>query len=329
MWTVSIEHRKQGMKRYSLYLRLFVAIMMCMSVATELAFSAEDGLKDEVLEHMEFDTEAEYSIRLVTGDVITGPITEVGTDSIGAFVRIKALFGRARLYASEIAWIGLRAHSYRARNRGFIIPTAEGIGSDHYIALVEGVMPTFGIGIGDVLSVTGGRTVVPGIGAENQFSTVNIKASVYNDANGLVEGGKQFYAFGVNGAWINDVNFMGHLYGVATFTGKRARVSTMIHAKLFGKDVYNVSGGSLFSPFAFPFPNGSIGLAMMLDVRFPTMHDLHFLGEIWNADIARPSQSALFIGLRHGNTSVTFDFGLTLLPGPNIAPAFSFAWMPW
>jgi len=289
----------------------------------------DQSISDDELSDMEFDTEYEYYVRLINGDIVSGPVTETSSDTAGAFIRIKTPFGRARIYASEIAWISLKEDAYRSRNRGLILPTAEGIKGDHYLALVEGVMPTIGIGIGDIVSVTGGRTVVPGIGWQNQFSTVNIKATMYEGSNGLIEGGKQIYAFGINGSWINDVNFMGHIYGVATFTGKRTRVSTMIHAKVAGKDSYVVESGALFSPFTFPYANGTIGVAFMLDVRFPAMHDLHFLGELWNADLTRPSQSVLFLGLRQCNTAVTFDFGLAIIPGPAVVPALAIAWTPF
>ncbi len=287
------------------------------------------GMSDAELEAIEFDNELPYYVRLVNGDLLSGVITEADADTSGAFIRIKAPIGRAKIYAREIAWIGLLEKSYRARNRGYILPTAQPIGNDHYLALVEGVMPWLGVGIADIVSITGGRTIVPGIGWENQFSAVNVKFSLYEAGNGLVEGGKQFYALGMNGTWINDVNFIGHVYAVATFTGKRTSVSTMMHAKIAGKDLYTVSGGTLFDPFVFPYPNGSIGIALMMDVRFPELHDLHFLGELWNADLTRPAQSALFLGLRQGNTSLTFDFGLTLVPGPAVVPTLAVAWHPF
>lgn len=328
MWPTRLLHGRGGcVSLISVILRAVVLLVVFAS--TPMVLFAQFGMTDEQLEQMEFDTEAPYYVRLVNGDVVSGPITEVDVDSSGAFVRIKAPFGRAKVYAHEIAWIGLLEKSYRARNRGLVLPTAQAIENDHFLAIVEGVMPMIGVGIGDILSVTAGRTVVPGIGWQNQFSTVNIKGTVYDGPNGLVEGGKQVYAFGVNGSWINDVNFMGHVYAVATFTGKRTNVSTLIHAKVAGEDSYVVEGGSLFDPFTFPYPNGAVGMAIMMDVRFPELHDLRFLGELWNADLTRPSQSALYLGLRQGNTSLTFDFGLTLVPGPAVVPAFAVAWHPF
>lgn len=308
---------------------IILIVVLCAIAIPQRAAAQEIGIGDRVLDAMEYDTDAEYYVRLVNGDVVTGQILEISSDSTGTFLRLAASFGRARLYAREISWIGPREASYRARSRGILLPTAQPIGNDHYLALVEAVMPTIGVGIGSVLSITAGRTVVPGIGWSNQFSTVNIKGTLYEGPNGLVEQGKQVYALGVNGAWINDVNFIGHVYGVATYTGKRTSVSTLVHAKVSGKDDYTVSGGNLFSPFRFPYANGTIGLAFMMDVRFPELHDLHFIGELWNADILRPSNSALFLGVRQGNTALTFDFGVAVLPGPNVAPALVVQWTPF
>lgn len=308
---------------------VMLIVLLYAVVMPERVAAQDVGIGDRVLDEMEYDTDAEYYVRLVNGDVVTGQILEISSDSTGTFLRLAASFGRARLYAREISWIGLRETSYRARSRGILLPTAQPIGNDHYLALVEGVMPTIGVGIGSILSITAGRTVVPGIGWSNQFSTVNIKGTLYEGPNGLVEQGKQVYALGVNGAWINDVNFIGHVYGVATYTGKRTSVSTLVHAKVSGKDDYTVSGGTLFSPFRFPYANGTIGLAFMMDVRFPEFHDLHFIGELWNADILRPSNSALFVGVRQGNTALTFDFGVAVLPGPNVAPALVVQWTPF
>ena len=326
MWTASVFDGAGGMMRI---LAGLLVVLGCVMITPNNVAAQELGIGDHTLDVFEFDTDAEYYVRLVNGDVVTGQIVEISSDSLGSFLRIATSFGRARLYAREISWMGLREESYRARHRGILLPTAQPIGKDHYLALVEGVMPSIGIGIGSILSITAGRTVVPGIGWSNQFSTVNIKGTIHEGPNGLVEQGKQVYALGVNGAWINDVNFIGHLYGVATFTGKRTSVSTLVHAKISGKDDYTVSGGTLFSPFRFPYANGTIGVAFMMDVRFPEMHDLHFIGELWNADLTRPSNSALFVGMRQGNTTLTFDFGLAVLPGPNVAPALVVQWTPF
>ncbi len=304
-------------------------ITKCISaIACFLLATTAWAIDDEVLENLEIDPEVEYYIRLTNGDVVTGLLSTVSTDGKGARVQMQTSVASITIYASDIAWIGTRAQSNRARNRGFVIPTAEPIGRDWYIGLTEAVLPTVGFGFYDIGSVTLGRSFIPGLSMRDQFSLINLKATVYEDENGLVEGGRQFFAVGINGAWLNDVNFVGHLYGVATFTGVRSRVSTVIFSKAMGKDDYTVSAGTLASPFRFPYANGTFGIGLMIDVRFPEFHDLHAMAELWGVNIQRPSQSVFVLGLRKINTSTTMDFGLGLLPGGNLAPVINFAFTP-
>ena len=300
---------------------LMLVIVSCITV-----LSADDKFP---LENFDPDPELIYYVRTINGDVLSGLTTQVKEDGKGNYIELTTINGRIRIYEENIAWIGLYIDSYRADSRGLLIPNAEPIGNDSYIGITEAVMPTVGIGYTPYLNVVAGRTIIPGIGAENQFSLVNIKSTLYEAENGLVEGGKQFYAVGFNASWVGDVNFIGHVYGAATFTGKRTRVTTLVHWKAVGKDVYTVSTGSLASPFQFPYINGTLGVGLMMDIRFPELHDVHLLGELWGADISRPSQSGLFVGLRQTNNQLTYDFGLGLLPRGVLVPIVNFAWTPW
>lgn len=281
------------------------------------------------LENFDPDPELVYYVRMSNGDVLSGLSTQVKEDGKGNYIELTTINGRIKIYEENIAWIGLYIDSYRADSRGLLIPNAEPIGNDSYVGVTEAVMPTVGIGYTPYLNVVAGRTIIPGIGAENQFSIVNIKSTLYEAENGLVEGGKQFYAVGFNASWLNDVNFIGHLYGVATFTGKRTRVSTLVHWKAAGKEVYTVSSGALANSFQFPYINGTLGVGLMMDVRFPELHDVHILAELWGADLTRPSQSGLFLGLRQTNNQLTYDFGFGLLPRGVLVPIVNFAWTPW
>ena len=308
--------------RSILLLFVMCAALMC---CTHVAYA----IPDSVLLDMEFEDDVTYYILLENGDILSGPITEVEQDKEGVFVRIGAVIGRAKVYAKEISWISSSDDSYRHRHRGFIMPTAQPIRGDHYLGLIEGVMPYLGIGISDWLSLSGGRTIIPGLNWSEQISNVDVKFTVHESENGLVAEGHQYYAFGVNGGWLNDVNFFGHVYGVATFTGKRTQVSTMLFAKVAGKDVYTITASNFFAPVTFNFENGTIGLAIGLDTRFPDMRELHFVSELWNSDITRPSNTAWYLGLRLANTSVAMDFGFTITPGPAVAPTVCFAWTPF
>ena len=286
------------------------------------------AIDDADLQDMEIDTEVEYYVRLTNGDVVTGFLSDVSADKQGARIQMKMAVATITIYAKDIAWIGTREQAYRSRNRGFVIPTAEPIGNDFYIGVISGAIPTVGFGLFDVGSIVLARSFIPGLSMREQFSLVNLKATVYQAENGLIEGGRQFYAIGINGSWINDVNFIGHLYGVGTFTGTRSRVSTVLFSKSFGRDDYTVNLGSLGSSFRFPYASGTFGVGLMIDVRFPEFNDLHAMAELWGVDIARPAQSVFVLGLRKVNTSTTMDFGLGLFPGGIVAPVINFAYTP-
>lgn len=306
-------------------LKSFLVLLLVVLSGTA-AVCADDKYP---LENFNPDPELVYYVRMSNGDVLSGLSTQVKEDGKGNYIELTTINGRIKIYEENIAWIGLYIDSYRADSRGLLIPNAEPIGNDSYVGVTEAVMPTVGIGYTPYLNVVAGRTIIPGIGAENQFSIVNIKSTLYEAENGLVEGGKQFYAVGFNASWLNDVNFIGHLYGVATFTGKRTRVSTLVHWKAAGKEVYTVSSGTLANSFQFPYINGTLGVGLMMDVRFPELHDVHVLAELWGADLTRPSQSGLFLGLRQTNNQLTYDFGFGLLPRGVLVPIVNFAWTPW
>lgn len=304
-------------------------ITKCMYiVAGFLIATSAWAIDDAELEAMEIEPGVEYYIRLTSGDVLTGLLAEIAIDEKGARAQIVTSVANITVYASDIAWIGTREQAHRSRNRGFIVPTAEAIGRDFYIGVIEAAIPTIGFGLFDVGSVVLARSFIPGLTMRDQLSLVNLKATVYEGENGLVESGRQFYAVGINGTWLGDVNFIGHLYGVGTFTGTRSRVSSVVFAKAFGRDDYTVNLGTLGSAFRFPYANGTFGIGLMIDVRFPEFHDLHAMAELWGVDLARPAQSVFVLGLRKVSTSTTMDFGLGLFPGGALAPVFNFAYTP-
>lgn len=311
------------MSPLSSYVTKIITVLFCLLITTSAW-----AIDDEVLENLEIDPEVEYYIRLTNGDVVTGLLSTVSTDGKGARVQMQTSVANITIYASDIAWIGTREQSNRARNRGFVVPTAEPIGRDLYVGVISAAIPTVGFGLFDFGSVVLARSFIPGLSMREQFSLVNLKATVHEAENGLVEGGRQYYAVGINGAWINDVNFIGHLYGVATFTGTRSRVSTAMFSKSFGRDDYTVNLGSLGSSFRFPYASGTFGVGLMIDVRFPEYNDLHAMAELWGVDIARPAQSVFVLGVRKINTATTMDFGLGLFPGGVLAPVINFAFTP-
>jgi len=318
--------------------RTIILIALVFAFGCTYGVSAQDTSQDtsmttsqihDVLERIDMDDDVIYYIRLTSGDILTGPIREISSDSSGTSLRIYSQIGKARVYIREIKYVGTYTAAYRQKHRTYIMPTAAPIGKDHFIGVWELAFLYAGAGISDFLSITAGRSVIPSVPGDQQVNVVNIKATLHQAPNGLLEEGMQYYAAGVNGTWLNDVNFLGHLYAVATFTGRRTSVSTMLFAKIVGKDDYIVSAGTLFNQFRFPYANGAIGVGLSLDSRMEHFHDMHFLAEVWTADITRPAGTALFVGVRINNTSFSSDFGITVANGPLILPTVSVAWTPF
>jgi len=311
------------MSPFTTFITKCAIVLFCLLTATT-AWSIDDA----ELVAIEIEPGVEYYVRLKSGDVMTGLILDIAIDEKGARVQIATAVADVSMYASDIAWIGTREQAHRSRNRGFVVPTAEPIGRDFYFGVISAAIPTVGFGLFDFGSIVLARSFIPGLSMREQLSLVNLKATVYEAENGLVESGRQFYAVGINGTWLNVVNFIGHLYGVGTFTGTRSRVSSVVFAKAFGRDDYTVNLGTLGSSFRFPYSSGTFGVGLMIDVRFPEFHDLHAMAELWGVDISRPAQSVFVLGVRSVNTSTTFDFGLGLFPGGALAPVINFAYTP-
>lgn len=283
----------------------------------------------DVVDDIDIAEEVVYFVRLHNGDLLSGPVREIANDAEGTFIRLGTEIGRAKVYLHQIAWIGTQERSYRQHHRLYIMPTAEPIGKDHFLGLWELLFLYGGVGIGDVVSITAGRTAVPGIPFDQQVSAVTAKATVYAGDNGIVEGGKQYYAVGVAAGWLNDANFLANIFAVATFTGKRSSVTTMMFAKVAGPDVYTFHAGRIIDPFNLTYASGKIGVGLGLDSRIEDRHDIHVVGELWNADITRPSNTALYLGLRLANTAFSMDFGMTVLTAPAVVPTVAFAWTPF
>ena len=304
---------------------------------TYLTHDAYEQWEDEI----RAEPDREYLFRMVNGDIITGRVLDLvsvaetanaqednADDILGFTVTVDAITGPLKLESVDIAYFGPRYDTYRHRHRGYIIPTAQPIGDDAFIGLWEIGFLYAGGGIGP-LSITAGRSFVPGIPARDQLSLINVKATVAEVDNGLVESGKQFYAVGINGAWLNDKNFIGHAFANATFTGERSQTTTTFFAKVAGPELLQVNLGTFVSSFNLPLANGAFGLAISIDTRFPEFHDLHAVMELANADITRPANTLLYLGVRTALSSVGMDFGIALAPGPLVVPAVAFAWTPF
>ncbi len=273
------------------------------------------------------DNETAYQVRLTNGDILTGVVAdEINDDKKGHGIKLRTTIGATVIYESEVAEILEAEESYRHGHRAWILPTAEPIGSNHFIGLWELGFVYGGFGISDIGSVTLGRSFVPGIRSDEQISVINAKATVYRMNWETMEGGMDV-AVGGNLGFINSGNRLEHIYGLATFRGAKSRITGGIFYKAGSSDAYRLRfNNEAINMF---YSDGSFGIALGLDTRLSARHDMHVIGELWNSDVTKPTNTGVMLGIRLANTSVSADFGLAFFTQPFVAPFVSFAWTPF
>ena len=235
----------------------------------------------------------EYVIRLKNGDIFSGFIVElVNDEEEGEGIKFKTALGKTTIYFFQIAEINLKEEFYKHTHRVFLLPTAEPISNNHFIGNFELLLFYGGFGISDIVSVTAGTTVVPTLNRDEQFSTLNLKFTVYNERFEDMEG-KASIALGGNLAFINHNNNFQHLYAVASFTGPKSIITGGFFYKLGTQNNYELKFGREF--LNANYFNGSFGVGLGLDTKFASSNDLHFIGELWNSDLAAPTNTAVLL----------------------------------
>ncbi|GAB1429330.1 hypothetical protein MASR2M18_01610 [Ignavibacteria bacterium] len=293
-------------------------------VTSAVTCSATIDLPDYLLD----DNSTRYQLRLTNGDILTGTIMGFADDSTdGEGIRFRTVIGNATIYASQIAEIVPLEESYRQNHRLFLMPSADPIGKNHFAGLFELLFLYAGAGYGPV-SVTAGRSLVPGLTGSEQLSLLNAKFTFSQIPNETMPGGFSVAA-GINLAWANSANQIIHPYLVSTFTLTRTRVTAAFFGKFGGAGDAFLITAARYGEIPVQYSNGSVGLALGIDTRFSERHGLHFVGEFWNADLTSPRKSAAMLGLRVSNTAVSADFGMAFFTAPAIAPYFGFSWTPF
>lgn len=306
------------MLKRSIFILLF--IIAFSSVITSL--SADDLLKGILP-----DSEHKIVLRLKNGDVISGFVVEmVNSPEDGEGIKVKTILGTATIFAKEIIEVRAEEEYYRHSHRIFLLPTAEPIGDNHYIGDFEMLFLYGGFGIYDWVSVTAGRSLIPGIMSSEQISLFNVKVSLLNEEFPQVARRISF-AIGTNVSFINNANRMVHYYGVGTVLLSRTSLSASVFYKAGSKDYYRAYMGN--NAIDIRYPDGSFGIGLGLDTKISRMHDLHFIGELWNSDVTRPTNTGVLLGLRLCNSTFSSDFGLAFFTQPFVAPFFSFVWTPF
>lgn len=289
------------------------------------------NLTSEVLDKLDISYDNEYIIKLKNGDIFSGFIVEKienenADENERLGIKFKTELGKTIIYDYQIAQIYLKESYYRHKHRVFLLPTAEPIKNDHFVGNYELLFFYGGVGIGDNISITAGTSVVPFINRDEQFSTMNLKVTVYDEKFESMEG-KASIAVGGNLAFINHNNNFQHLYAVASFTGYKSILTGGFFYKLGTQDVYDLKFANERTPVTYF--NGSMGLGLGLDTKFSNSNDLHFIGEMWNSDIANPTNTAVLLGLRLTNSKFSSDFGIMFFTQPFAVPVFSFVWTPF
>lgn len=279
------------------------------------------------LDDIEPDTDRRYHVRLLSGDVLIGTVVDIEDDGYdGGTLRLRTAIGIASIYASQIAEIVPLDAVYPHSHRIAFMPTAIPIGRDLYAGVYQMLMPTLGVGVGDVWSFSGGRTVVPGLAAHEQASLLMLKTTVYNgEGQSFMDGS---FAVGLNLAWLNAENDLIHVYGAGTWKPGGATVTALVFAKIHGEDEMTLKAGN-YGSVMMRYATGTVGAGVGFDMPVAEWrYDLRLIGELWTSDLVQPGRTAGFLGLRLWNTDVAADFGIAVLPLPAVAPVLNFVWTP-
>jgi hypothetical protein len=292
-----------------------------------LSYNQSISADNTIFKNMIPSQEIIYVIELTNGDVFTGTIEEfVHNQEDGDGIKMKTELGKATIFASQIDVIRTIDEYYRHNHRIFLLPTAEPISNNHFIGDFEGLFLYAGTGIGDIFSITAGRSIVPGISSKEQISELNVKFTVFSDEIKDISK-KISVAVGGNMAFINSDNRFIHIYGAGSIRFTKSLITATIFYKAGSKDFYNVSAYN--NLFDINYSDGSFGLAGGLDSRLFSNQNVHIIGEIWNSDITRPSNSGVFLGLRLCSRQFSADFGFSFFTEPFVAPFMSFVWTPF
>jgi hypothetical protein len=296
-----------------LFLLLFILVAFVQAVA---------GTKPKELQLGEC-----YVIRLTNGDELEGKVDSFISDpEEGDGIKFDSEIGIAKIYFSQISEIVQCSKYYRNGYKYFLLPTAIGIGNNHFVGMLEMFFLYGGIGITDYFSVIAGRSLLPGAYSNQQLSLINIKGSLPSiDFEDIPR--NLYLAFGGNLGFANNNNKFIHFYGVATALFYKTSLSLSVFYKAGSEDYYLVRYG--INSVDVNYPDGSFGVAFGVDTKIPHHKGLHFIAELWNIDVQRPTHSGLFMGIRLANTSVCFDFGLGWFTQPFVVPIANFSWSPF
>ncbi|MBM2814175.1 MAG: hypothetical protein HW421_937 [Ignavibacteria bacterium] len=311
--------KKYGIKKF---LNIFVSLSL-ITFSSVMKLSAQENIFHDI----NTGNEIEYVVRLTNGDILTGTVVEmISSTENGEGMKFKTSLGIAPVWGKQIAGITPYSTYNRHSHRIYFLPTAEPIGQNYFVGIFEMLFVYAGAGVSDWLSFTAGRSLIPGIPSNHQITDFNIKTTFYS----------QFYeeyyarisfAAGCNYGLINHDNELVHFYVCGTYRGNKSIITASIFYKAMSKDFYLLKFGP--NMIDLPYENGSMGIGFGIDTKFTSWNDLHFIGELWNSNIGKPTNTGIMLGFRIANTQVGADFGIAFFTQPLYIPFMSFVWTPF
>lgn len=298
--------------------------MKYFAVLFFVVFSFISTLAAELPRDLKLGEDYTYVIRMKNGDMMTGSIVEFkNSPERGEGFRFQMQIGTATIYADQIQEINLKEENYRHDSRVFLLPTAKAIKNNHYIGSFELLFFNAGIGITDYVSIMIGRSLLPYIDGRDQITNFDAKITFYDQQFEDYDGGLAL-AVGSNLAFINDNNRLIHAYGVATFTGAKSRLTGNIFYKAGSADFYDVRFKDEL--LDLQYADGAFGVGLGVDTRIDGWQGVHVIGELWNNNVEKPTNTGILLGVRLCNTEFAADFGFAFSTAPFVAPFVSFVW---
>ncbi|MBS1902850.1 MAG: hypothetical protein JSS75_04025 [Bacteroidetes bacterium] len=201
--------------------------------------------------------------------------------------------------------------------RHFIMPSAKPI-DNPYVGFWELAFLQGGFGIGNVLSVTGGATILPTVSFKSQFAYLQAKAT-------LAEEDGVSFAVGANLLRLTSEHLYLHAFAAATIEMQNEiRYTGLFFYKVSGDD-YPVVSVYPYGQFSFSY-GSSLGAGIGFDTPIKGVPNSRLVVEAWNHDLSTPNKLALLFAVRVESQRFSSDFGFMYFTLPLLTPVANFVW---
>lgn len=208
--------------------------------------------------------------------------------------------------------------------RHFIMPTGKPIEGGYFGFWELGFMQG-GYGFDDVLSLSGGFTILPTVAFRSQFAFLQGKLTFFDDQGISLAGGLNYLR-------LTSDNTLLHLFGALTYeTPSQTRFTGLLFYKIYGNTVYGSNTTLVtvnvvpYGEFSFNY-TGGLGAGLGFDTPLAGSPNIRFVGEVWNHDLSEPSALGILGALRLESQNFSSDFGFMYFTLPLIAPVANFVW---